>query len=81
MTAKPQIKLFAPKVNVRIGQWNVCTMFETGKCAQCSCRNVLHGCGEDKAEQLALVLDLELKSLKKFCQYQTFKFEFMIIIY
>ena len=34
MTPKPPIKLFSPKARVKIGQWNVRTMYETGKCAQ-----------------------------------------------
>ena len=33
MTPKPPIKLLLPKVCVKIGQWNVRTMFERGKCA------------------------------------------------
>ena len=31
---KPLMKLLSPKVCVKIGQWNVRTMFERGKCAQ-----------------------------------------------
>ena len=34
MTHKPPIKLLSPKACVKIGQWNVRTLFETGKCAQ-----------------------------------------------
>ena len=34
MTLKPPMQLLSPKVRVRIGQWNVRTMFETGTCAQ-----------------------------------------------
>ena len=34
MTHKPPTKLLSPKACVKIGQWNVRTMFETGKCAQ-----------------------------------------------
>ena len=34
MTPKPLMKLLSPKVCVKIGQWNVRTMFERGKCAQ-----------------------------------------------
>ena len=34
MTPKPPMKLFSPKACVKIGQWNVRTMYETGKCAQ-----------------------------------------------
>ena len=34
MTYKLPMKLLPPKVCVKIGQWNVRTLFETGKCAQ-----------------------------------------------
>ena len=34
MTHKPPMKLPSPKACVKIGQWNVRTLFETGKCAQ-----------------------------------------------
>ena len=34
MTHKPPIKLLPPQACVKIGQWNVRTMFEAGKCAQ-----------------------------------------------
>ena len=34
MTHKPPTKVLSPKACVKIGQWNVRTMFETGKCAQ-----------------------------------------------
>ena len=34
MTHKPPMKLLPPKVCVKIGQWNVRTLFESGKCAQ-----------------------------------------------
>ena len=34
MTHKPQMKLLSAKACVKIGQWNVRTLFETGKCAQ-----------------------------------------------
>ena len=34
MTPKPLMKLLSPKVCVKIGQWNVRTMFERGKCVQ-----------------------------------------------
>ena len=34
MTHKPPMKLLSPKACVKIGQWNVRTLFETGKCAQ-----------------------------------------------
>ena len=34
MTHKPPTKFLSPKACVKIGQWNVRTMFETGKCAQ-----------------------------------------------
>jgi len=34
MTLKLPTKLLSPKVCVKIGQWNVRTMLETGKCAQ-----------------------------------------------
>ena len=31
MTHKPPMKLLSPKACVKIGQWNVRTLFETGK--------------------------------------------------
>ena len=34
MTHKPPRKLLSPKACVKIGQLNVRTLFETGKCAQ-----------------------------------------------
>ena len=34
MTPRAPMKLFSPNACVRIGQWNVRTMHETGKCAQ-----------------------------------------------
>jgi len=34
MTHKPPMKLLSPKACVKIGQWNVRTLFKTGKCAQ-----------------------------------------------
>ena len=34
MMHKPQMKLLLPKACVKIGQWNVRTLFENGKCAQ-----------------------------------------------
>ena len=34
MTAKPPMELLSPKACVKIGRWNVRTMYETGKCAQ-----------------------------------------------
>ena len=34
MTHKPPTKSLSPKAYVKIGQWNIRTMFETGKCAQ-----------------------------------------------
>ena len=34
MTPKPPRKLLSPKSSVKIGQWNVRTMYEVGKCAQ-----------------------------------------------
>ena len=34
MMPKLLMKLLSPKVCVKIGQWNVRTMFERGKCAQ-----------------------------------------------
>ena len=34
MTHKPLTKSLSPKACVKIRQWNVRTMFETGKCAQ-----------------------------------------------
>ena len=34
MTPKPPMKLFSSKTCVKVGQWNIRTMHETGKCAQ-----------------------------------------------
>jgi len=34
MTHKPPMKLLLPKVCVKIRQWNLRTLFQTGKCAQ-----------------------------------------------
>jgi len=34
MTLKPPMKLLSPKACVKIGQWNVRTMLESGKCTQ-----------------------------------------------
>ena len=34
MTPRPPMKLFSTKACVKIGQWNVRTMREIGKCAQ-----------------------------------------------
>ena len=34
MTHKPPMKLLLPKACVKIGQWNVRTLFEVGKCAE-----------------------------------------------
>ena len=34
MTHKAPTKLLSPKACLKIGQWNVRTMFETGRCAQ-----------------------------------------------
>ena len=34
MTLKLTMKLLSPKACVKIGQWNVRTMLELGKCAQ-----------------------------------------------
>ena len=34
MTLKPPMKLLSPKACVKIGQWNVRTMVESGKCVQ-----------------------------------------------
>ena len=34
MTHKPPMKLRSPQACVKIGQWNIRTLFEAGKCAQ-----------------------------------------------
>ena len=34
MTPKPPMKLLSPKSSVKIGQWNIRTMYEAGKCTQ-----------------------------------------------
>ena len=34
ITHRPPTKLLSPKACVKIGQWNVKNMFETGNCAQ-----------------------------------------------
>ena len=34
MRNKPPMKLLSPQACVKIGQWNVRTLFEAGKCAQ-----------------------------------------------